>query len=299
MAEDNPGAGRPQDRRRRLRAMVEERRALLVPGAANALTARVIEDAGFEALYVTGAGVANTLLGVPDIGLVTLTELVQTVEAIGEISSLTMVVDIDTGFGNAINTRRTVRLLERAGACGLQLEDQVFPKKCGHFDGKGVIPVAEMVSKVKAAVDSRDDENLLIMARTDARAIEGMDAAIERAQRYIEAGADLTFVEAPVSVEEMRTITRSLAVPQVANMVVGGRTPLLPQAELAEIGFALVLYANAPLQAAMRAMSEVLGALRRDGGLDAVRDRLADFGERQRLVDKATYDALEKQYAVE
>ena len=299
MAEDNPGAGRPQDRRRRLRAMVEERRALLVPGAANALTARVIEDAGFEALYVTGAGVANTLLGVPDIGLVTLTELVQTVEAIGEISSLPMVVDIDTGFGNAINTRRTVRLLERAGACGLQLEDQVFPKKCGHFDGKGVIPVAEMVSKVKAAVDSRDDENLLIMARTDARAIEGMDAAIERAQRYIEAGADLTFVEAPVSVEEMRTITRSLAVPQVANMVVGGRTPLLPQAELAEIGFALVLYANAPLQAAMRAMSEVLGALRRDGGLDAVRDRLADFGERQRLVDKATYDALEKQYAVE
>lgn len=299
MAEDNPAALRPKDRRRRLRAMVEERRALLVPGAANALTARVIEDAGFDALYVTGAGLANTLLGVPDIGLVTLTELVQTVEAIGEISSLPMVVDIDTGFGNAINTRRTVRLLERAGACGLQLEDQVFPKKCGHFDGKGVIPVGEMVSKVKAAVDSRDDENLLIMARTDARAIEGMDAAIERAQRYVEAGADLTFVEAPISVEEMRTITRSLAVPQVANMVVGGRTPLLPQAELAEIGFALVLYANTPLQAAMRAMSEVLGALRRDGGLDAVRDRLADFGERQRLVDKATYDALEKRYAVE
>jgi 2-methylisocitrate lyase-like PEP mutase family enzyme len=287
------------DRRRRLRAAVEERRALLVPGAANALTARVIEDAGFDALYVTGAGVANTLLGVPDIGLVTLTELVQTVEAIGEISSLPMVVDIDTGFGNAINTRRTVRLLERAGACGLQIEDQVFPKKCGHFDGKGVIPVAEMVSKVKAAVDARDDGNLLIMARTDARAIEGLDAAIERAERYIEAGADLTFVEAPTSVDEMKAITARLKVPQIANMVVGGRTPLLPQAELAEIGFALVLYANTPLQAAMRAMSEVLGALRRDGGLDAVRDRLADFGERQRLVDKGSYDALEKLYAVE
>jgi len=287
------------DRRRRLRAAVEERRALLVPGAANALTARVIEDAGFDALYVTGAGVANTLLGVPDIGLVTLTELVQTVEAIGEISSLPMVVDIDTGFGNAINTRRTVRLLERAGACGLQIEDQVFPKKCGHFDGKGVIPAAEMVSKVKAAVDARDDENLLIMARTDARAIEGLDAAIERAERYIEAGADLTFVEAPTSVDEMKAITARLKVPQIANMVVGGRTPLLPQAELADIGFALVLYANTPLQAAMRAMSEVLGALKRDGGLDAVRDRLADFGERQRLVDKGSYDALEKLYAVE
>ncbi len=299
MADINPAGDRIADRRRRLRAAVEERRALLVPGAANALTARVIEDAGFDALYVTGAGVANTLLGVPDIGLVTLTEIVQTVEAIGEISSLPMVVDIDTGFGNAINTRRTVRLLERAGACGLQIEDQVFPKKCGHFDGKGVIPVGEMVSKVKAAVDARDDANLLIMARTDARAIEGLDAAIERAQRYVEAGADLTFVEAPVSVEEMRAITERLAVPQIANMVVGGRTPLLPQSELAEIGFALVLYANTPLQAAMRAMSEVLGALRRDGGLDAVRDRLADFGERQRLVDKASYDALEKRYAVE
>ena len=299
MAQDSPAGDRIADRRRRLRAAVEERRALLVPGAANALTARVIQDAGFDAVYVTGAGVANTLLGVPDIGLVTLTELVQTVEAIGEICSLPMIVDIDTGFGNAINTRRTVRLLERAGACGLQLEDQVFPKKCGHFDGKGVIPVGEMVSKVKAAVDARDDRNLLIMARTDARAIEGLDAAVERAQRYIEAGADLTFVEAPVSEAEMRTITQRLAVPQVANLVVGGRTPLLPQAALAELGFGLVLYANAPLQAAMRAMSEVLTALRRDGGLDAVRDRLADFGERQRLVDKAAYDALERRYAVE
>lgn len=299
MPDESVAGDRIADRRRRLRAAVEERRALLVPGAANALTARVIEDAGFDALYVTGAGVANTLLGVPDIGLVTLTELVQTVEAIGEISSLPMVVDIDTGFGNAINTRRTVRLLERAGACGLQIEDQVFPKKCGHFDGKGVIPVAEMVSKVKAAVDARNDENLLIMARTDARAIEGLDAAIERAERYIEAGADMTFVEAPTSVDEMKAITARLKVPQIANMVVGGRTPLLPQAELADIGFALVLYANTPLQAAMRAMSEVLGALKRDGGLDAVRDRLADFGERQRLVDKGSYDVLEKLYAVE
>lgn len=286
-------------RRRRLRAAVDERRALLVPGAANALTARVIEDAGFDAVYVTGAGVANTLLGVPDIGLVTLTELVQTVEAIGEICSLPLIVDIDTGFGNAVNTRRTVRVLERAGACALQIEDQVFPKKCGHFDGKAVVSVGEMVSKVKAAVDAREDDGLLVIARTDARAIEGLDAAIERAGRYVEAGADLTFVEAPVSEAEMRAITARLAVPQVANMVVGGRTPLLPQPALAELGFALVLYANAPLQAAMRAMSEVLSALKRDGGLDAVRDRLADFGERQRLVDKAAYDALEQRYAVE
>lgn len=298
MANSVPGIERAADRRRRLRTAVEARRALLVPGAANALSARVIEDAGFDAVYVTGAGIANTLLGVPDIGLVTLTELVQTVEAIGEVCSLPMIVDMDTGFGNAINTRRTVRVLERAGACALQMEDQVFPKKCGHFDGKAVIPSGEMVAKVKAAVDAREDDDLLIIARTDARAIEGMDAALERAARYIEAGADMTFVEAPVSVDEMRAIT-SLPVPQVANMVVGGRTPLLPQPSLAEIGFSVVLYANTPLQAAMRAMSEVLGALHRDGGLDAVIDRLAGFEERQRLVDKAGYDALEKRYAAD
>ncbi len=287
------------DRRLALKKKLADRRALLVPGAANALTARVIEDQGFEACYVTGAGIANTLLGVPDIGLVTMSEIQATTEAIGEISSLPLIVDIDTGFGNAINTRRTVRVLERAGASALQIEDQVFPKRCGHFDGKAVIPLAEMTSKIKAAADARDDENLLIIARTDARAIEGLDAAIERARAFVEAGADVTFVEAPTSREEMARITAELDVPQVANLVVGGRTPELPQTELADIGFSLVLYANAPLQAAMRAMSEVLGTLKRDGSLDAARDRLADFGERQRLVDKATYDALEKTYAIE
>ncbi|MCR9074017.1 MAG: isocitrate lyase/phosphoenolpyruvate mutase family protein [Alphaproteobacteria bacterium] len=287
------------DRRRAFRAMLEERRAVLVPGAANALTARVIEDAGFEACYVTGAGIANTLLGVPDIGLVTMSEIQTTTSAIAEISSLPLFVDMDTGFGNAINTHRAVRVLERAGACAVQIEDQVFPKKCGHFDGKAVIPAKEMATKVRAAAEAREDRNLLVIARTDARAIEGIDGALERANLYIEAGADVTFVEAPTSVEEMRRICAELPVPQVANLVVGGRTPMLAQDTLADIGFAAVLYANTPLQAAMRAMSEVLGALKRDGGLDAVQDRLADFVERQRLVHKSTYDAMEKTYAVD
>ncbi|WP_028794435.1 isocitrate lyase/PEP mutase family protein [Thalassobaculum salexigens] len=287
------------DRRKKFRAMLEERRAVLVPGAANALTARVIEDQGFEACYVTGAGIANTLLGVPDIGLVTMSEIQTTTAAIAEISSLPLFVDMDTGFGNAINTHRTVRVLERAGACAVQIEDQVFPKKCGHFDGKAVIPAKEMATKVRAAADAREDENFLIIARTDARAIEGIDAALDRARMYIEAGADVTFVEAPISVEEMQRICAELPVPQVANLVVGGRTPMLSQEDLATIGFAIVLYANTPLQAAMRAMSEVLGALKRDGNLDAVQDRLADFVERQRLVHKSTYDAMEKTYAVE
>jgi 2-methylisocitrate lyase-like PEP mutase family enzyme len=287
------------DRRKKFRAMLEERRAVLVPGAANALTARVIEDQGFEACYVTGAGIANTLLGVPDIGLVTMSEIQTTTAAIAEISSLPLFVDMDTGFGNAINTHRTVRVLERAGACAVQIEDQVFPKKCGHFDGKAVIPAKEMATKVRAAADAREDENFLIIARTDARAIEGIDGALDRARMYIEAGADVTFVEAPTSVEEMQRICAELPVPQVANLVVGGRTPMLSQEELAKIGFAIVLYANTPLQAAMRAMSEVLGALKRDGSLEAVQDRLADFVERQRLVHKSTYDAMEKTYAVE
>ena len=286
-------------RRRKFRDQMNLRDAMIVPGAGNALTARVIADQHFDAVYVTGAGIANTHLGAPDIGLVTLSELANTVSAIAEICHLPLVVDIDTGFGNAINTQRTVRLIERAGAFALQIEDQVFPKKCGHFSGKAVISVEEAVSKIKAAVDAREDDNTMIIARTDARAIDGIEAAIDRAEAFVEAGADMTFVEAPRSEEEMRMITGRLKVPQVANMVVGGKTPLTPRSRLAELGFSLVLYANTPLQAAMRAMSEVLGALKADGDVSAVIDRLADFDERQRLVDKESYDRLEDRYRVE
>ena len=287
------------DRRRRFREQMNRREAMIVPGAGNALTARVIADTQFEAVYVTGAGIANTHLGAPDIGLVTLTELAATVSTIAEICQLPLVVDIDTGFGNAINTRRTVRLIERAGGFAMQIEDQVFPKKCGHFSGKAVIPVEEALSKIKAAVDAREDENTMIIARTDARAIDGIEAALDRAEAFIEAGADMTFVEAPRSEAEMEMITKRLSVPQVANMVVGGKTPLTPQARLVELGFSLILYANTPLQAAMRAMTDVLNALKLDGDVSSVIDRLADFDERQRVVDKASYDALEERYRVE
>ena len=286
-------------RRRKFRDQMNLRDAMIVPGAGNALTARVIADQHFDAVYVTGAGIANTHLGAPDIGLVTLSELANTVSAIAEICHLPLLVDIDTGFGNAINTQRTVRLIERAGAFAMQIEDQVFPKKCGHFSGKAVISVEEAVSKIKAAVDAREDDNTMIIARTDARAIDGIEAAIDRAEAFVEAGADMTFVEAPRSEEEMGMITGRLKVPQVANMVVGGKTPLTPRSRLAELGFSLVLYANTPLQAAMRAMSEVLGALKADGDVSAVIDRLADFDERQRLVDKESYDRLEDRYRVE
>lgn len=281
-----------------LKDLLAQHRAVLAPGAANALTARVIEDLGFEVVYVTGAGVANTFLGVPDIGLLTLTELAENVARIGDACRLPLVVDMDTGFGNALNAGRAIKTLERAGAAGVQIEDQVFPKKCGHFDGKVVIPIGEMVGKIKALVDARDDQDVQIIARTDARAVEGLDRAIERAQRYREAGADILFIEAPLDRAEMRRIGR-LEAPQVANLVVGGRTPLMPQAELADCGFALVLYANAALQASLRAMQDVLGHLRRSGSLSGTEDRLATFSERQRVVAKEAYDVLEARYRVE
>jgi 2-methylisocitrate lyase-like PEP mutase family enzyme len=282
---------------RRLKQALAERRAMLVPGTANALTARIIEDLGFEAIYLTGAGLANTNLGVPDIGLVTLTELVDATAAITAATTLPLIVDADTGFGNALNVARTVRALERAGAAAIQLEDQVSPKRCGHFEGKEVIPAAEMAGKLKAAVDTRNSGDFLVIARTDARAIEGLEAAIARAQIYAEAGADLTFVEAPVSPEELAEIPRRLPVPQVANMVVGGKTPLASQQELAAMGFGLVLYANAALQASVLAIQEVLGVLRKDGSLARVDSRLASFAERQRLVGKGEWDALEARFS--
>ncbi|MBF9037338.1 carboxyvinyl-carboxyphosphonate phosphorylmutase [Rhodobacterales bacterium LSUCC0387] len=273
------------------------RSALIVPGAGNALTARIIEDTGFEAIYVTGAGIANTYLGAPDIGLVTLTELASTTSAISEITDKPLIVDIDTGFGNALNAQRTMRVIERAGAFAVQLEDQVFPKKCGHFEGKSVIPLNEAVNKIKAVCDVRNDPNTMVIARTDARSIEGLDSALDRAEAFLEAGADMTFVEAPQTMGELKEITKRLSAPQVANMVVGGKTPLINQKDLFDLGYSIVLYANTPLQAAMRAMSNVLRSLKETGDVSEVIDSLSDFAERQRLVAKFEYDAAEKKYS--
>lgn len=280
----------------RLKGIMAGRTAVTVPGAANALFARVIEDLGFEVVYVTGAGVANMHLGAPDVGLTTLTELAGVTAAIADSVTLPIIVDADTGFGNPVNMARTIRVLERAGAAGVQIEDQVFPKKCGHFEGKEVIPVREMVQKIKAAVDSRRDGDFQIIARTDARAIEGLERAIERAHAFIAAGADATFVEAPLNLDELARIARELPVPQVANIVFGGKTPDPGRRALADMGFSIVLYANAALQAALRASYEVLGALKASGSLASVAERLASFEERQRAVAKHHWDELEARY---
>ena len=281
----------------RLKEIVARRAAVQVPGTANALFARAIEELGFEAAYVSGAGIANMHVGAPDIGLTTLTEIADTVAAISDAVALPLLVDADTGFGNAVNVVRTVRTLERAGAAGLQIEDQVFPKKCGHFAGKAVIALDEMVQKVKAAVDARRDGDLQIIARTDARAVEGLDRAIARARAYIEAGADVAFVEAPVNLAELARLPSEIAAPHVANIVFGGKTPDPGRSELARLGFSLVLYANAALQAAVKAACEVLAALKREGSLAAVADRIASFEERQRLVRKASWDAVESKFS--
>jgi 2-methylisocitrate lyase-like PEP mutase family enzyme len=280
----------------RLKAIFARRDATIIPGAPNALFARVTEDLGYECVYVTGAGIANMHLGVPDIGLVTLSEVADHVRAIAEAVAIPILVDGDTGFGNPINTARTVRVIERAGAAGLQLEDQVFPKKCGHFSGKEVVPKDEMVQKIRAAVDARSDRNFQIVARTDAIAVEGFGSAMDRARAYIEAGADVTFVEAPVDVEQMRQIAGELTVPQIINVVHGGKTPPLSRAELKAMGFSVVLYANAALQGALLAVIEVLGSLRDHGSLQQVSDRLVSFDRRQEAVAKDKFDMLEKRY---
>jgi 2-methylisocitrate lyase-like PEP mutase family enzyme len=281
--------------RQKFRAMLKPGAAVILPGVANALAARVVADSGFDAAYVTGAGIANTFLGIPDNGLVTLTELTDHVVAIREVFAGPLMVDADTGFGNALNMRRTIQVLERAGADAIQIEDQVFPKRCGHFEGKEVIPSAEMVQKIKAAVDARTDPDLLIVARTDAIAVEGFSAAMDRAQAFREAGADIGFVEAPLNDEQMKAIA-GLPWPQLANIVIGGKTPERSNDEMKKLGFAGVLYANTALQAAVLGMQRALHHLKNNGQMGNATDMLATFAERQRLVDIASFQAMERKY---
>ncbi|WP_245215170.1 isocitrate lyase/PEP mutase family protein [Pararoseomonas indoligenes] len=279
----------------RLIQLLAERRAVLTPGVANALAARVVETLGFEAAYLTGAGLTNTFLGLPDLGFMDLTQLSQHLLAIREATELPVIVDADTGFGNALNVGHTIRLLERAGASAIQIEDQLSPKRCGHFAGKALVAAGEMSGKIRAAADARRD-GVLIVARTDAIAVEGFGAAIDRAGLYAEAGADILFVEAPTSADELRHIPRLLPRPQMLNLVVGGMTPMVGQAEAAEMGFGLLLYANVALQGAVQGMRVALEALRRDGRLDEESGLTASFAERQILVRKPWFDEQDRRY---
>ena len=282
--------------KQQLKALTEARRGVIVPGAFNALSARVVADLGFEAIYVTGAGVTNMWFGLPDQAFMGLTDIADHTARIRDAVEVPLIVDADTGFGNALNTYHAVRTLERAGADCIQLEDQVSPKRCGHFNGKEVIATDEMLGKIKAAVDARRDPDLLIMARTDAAAVHGFEAAVERAQRFAEAGADILFVEAVTSADEIRALPQRLAKPQLMNMVIGGKTPIFSAEELGGLGYGIVLYANAALQGAVAGMQKALTVLRDTRRIDEDPALVAPFAERQRLVRKGEWDALEKRY---
>ncbi len=279
-----------------LRQLIQQRRGVIVPGAFNAMSARVVADLGFEAIYVTGAGVTNMWFGLPDQGFMGLTDIADHTARIRDAVDLPLIVDADTGFGNALNTYHAVRTLERAGADCIQLEDQVSPKRCGHFNGKEVIEASEMVGKIRAACDARRNPDTLIMARTDAAAVHGFDAAVERAQRYAEAGADILFVEAVTSAEHIAALPQRLHTPQLMNMVIGGKTPITNTDDLAKMGYSIVLYANAALQGALAGMQRALGTLKSTRHLQEDASLVAPFAERQRLVNKPEWDALEQKY---
>ncbi len=279
----------------RLRTLLAQPGALVAPGAFSGLSAKMVEQAGFSAVYASGAGVANNLLGQPDVGLLTMTEMLEQIRHMTAATSLPLVADVDTGYGNPINVHRTVQEFEAAGVAGIQIEDQVMPKRCGHFEGKEVVSTSEMVAKLQAALEARRDADLLVIARTDARAKLGLEEALDRAGRYLEAGADMVFVEAPTSVEELQEITK-LPGWTMANMVEDGKTPLLTAEELAEIGFKFVIFPNTASRAAMRSMEDVLGLLKREGGSGGFRDRLVSMADRNRITGLDAIRDLESSY---
>ncbi|MCK6452002.1 MAG: isocitrate lyase/PEP mutase family protein [Alphaproteobacteria bacterium] len=263
----------------RFRRLMEAKEILVLPGAHDALAARIIEQAGFQALTAGGYSATATLLGQPDTGQLSMTEMADFYARLCDATSLPLFADADTGYGNVTNVARTVRAYERAGVAGLFVEDQVAPKRCGHMAGKAVIPAEEMVAKVKAALDARRDPDLVIMARTDALTVTGLDDAIARAQLYREAGADLIFVESPRGVAEMRRICREIDAPLMANNVEAGLTPILSAAELQKIGYAVVAFPVAATYAVARTLSELYAALRKDGTTVAYRRRMMTFDE--------------------
>ena len=280
-----------------LRARISQKPIVVAPGVYDAFTALTAAQAGFTSLYVSGAAIAYTRLGRPDIGLVSMTEVAQTIALIRDRVDAHLIVDADTGYGNALNVVRTVRVFERAGASAIQLEDQDFPKRCGHLDGKALIPAGEMAGKLKAALDTRTSADTLIIARTDAVAVEGFERAIERAHLYKEIGADMLFVEAPKSRDDLARIAKALpGVPLMANMVEGGKTPILPAAELEQLGFTLVIFPGGIVRAVGHMASEYFASLAANGTTDPFRNRMFGFDEINRVIGTPEMIALGKTY---
>jgi 2-methylisocitrate lyase-like PEP mutase family enzyme len=281
--------------RQELRRLIGQTGYTMVPGAYDTLTARLVEAAGFAAVYLTGGGYSRAS-GYPDLGLLSLTENVQFIGRTVEAVAIPVIADADTGYGNAINVIRTVREYEKTGVAGFHIEDQVSPKKCGHYEGKEVIGRAEMVGKIKAAVDTRRDADMVIIARSDARAIEGLEAANDRVNAYLEAGADVGFVEAPQTIEELRIVGQKVRGPALVNVFEGGKTPMLGATELEAMGFRLGIYPSQTHRAAIRAAQRVLAAMKRDGDTSAIEAELATFQDREDAVGTASWRELEEKY---
>ncbi len=288
-----------KDMKLRLKKRMEQDKVIVVPGAYDALTGVLCERADFEAVYLTGAGVSYSSLGKPDVGLITMSEMVDKAAKLCDSISIPVVADGDNGYGNAINVYRTVREYERAGVSAIQLEDQKFPKRCGHLADKTLISTEEMMAKIQAAVDSRLDPNLQIIARTDARATDGLNEAIERAARYLEAGADILFVEAPETVEEMKKITSAIRAPLVANMVEGGKTPMLSVQELEEIGYRMVLFPNSVTRIIAKTALEFYRQLNVTGTTAHYDDRMVKFYELNELLGIEEFRHMENKYKKE
>ncbi|HEU4602701.1 MAG TPA: methylisocitrate lyase [Steroidobacteraceae bacterium] len=274
----------------RLRSALAQEKPLQVVGAINAYSALLAERAGFRAIYLSGAGVANASFGLPDLGLTSLNDVCEDVRRICAATELPLLVDADTGWGSAFNIARTCAELIRAGAAGMHLEDQISAKRCGHRPGKALVPAQEMIDRLKAALDARSDEQFVIMARTDAHAVEGFDAALERAHQFVAAGADMIFAEALTSLDEYRRFTSSLSVPVLANITEFGKTPLFTVTELASAGVGMVLYPLSAFRAMSRAAEECYAAIRRDGTQRAVVDRMQSRAELYEVLDYHAYE---------
>lgn len=281
-----------------LRALLAGDETVVCPGVVSPLYARMAEEIGFRVLFATGAGIANEVYGLPDLGVIGLREMLDVTSRIARSCSLPVIADIDTGYGGSLNVLHTVREFAHAGVAAVQIEDQTHPKRCGHFDGKQVVPTSEMIERLAAASEARGASDLVIVARTDALAVEGFDAAMERVRSYVAAGADAIFVEAPTTMEQLARIPREVPAPLVINMVEGGRTPMVPIEKLNELGYRIALYANSALRAAMAATRSVLQALHATGGTADVVDRLLPWAERQAAVDLTGWLALDERISV-
>lgn len=281
-----------------LKSRLQEKQILTAPGVYDGLTAAIAQEAGFEALYLSGAAVAYTRLGRPDIGLTSATEMADTMALIRDRVELPVIIDADTGFGNALNAQRTMRLYERAGANALQVEDQTYPKRCGHLADKSLISPAEMAGKIAAMADARASEDTLIIARTDAIAVEGFDAAIERAERYVEAGADALFIEAPRSAEELASIAERFGkrLPLLANMVEGGATPIKSAQDLEDAGFSIVIFPGGVVRALARTAVDYYASLRSNGSNRPFSDRMFDFAGLNDLIGTSKMLETGKRY---